>query len=42
MTLRHLELRYWSKELGVTPERIKETVKQDGANVTDTRKGPEE
>jgi len=32
------ELHFWSKELGLTPEKLKETVKQLGVMVTDVRK----
>ena len=32
------ELRYWTKELGVTPEQLKQTVEKMGVMVTDVRK----
>jgi Protein of unknown function (DUF3606) len=32
------ELRDWSKKLGVTPEKLKETVKQVGPMVKDVKK----
>jgi hypothetical protein len=32
------ELRYWTKELGVTPEKLKQTVKEAGIMVTNVRK----
>jgi Protein of unknown function (DUF3606) len=32
------ELRYWTKELGVTPEKLKQTVEKVGVMVTDVRK----
>jgi hypothetical protein len=32
------ELRYWTKELGVTPEKLKQTVEKVGVVVTDVRK----
>jgi hypothetical protein len=32
------ELRYWTKELGVTPEKLKQTVEKMGVMVTDVRK----
>jgi hypothetical protein len=32
------ELRYWTKELGVTPERLKQTVEKVGVMATDVRK----
>ena len=32
------ELRYWSKELGVTPEILKDTVQKVGVMVTDVRR----
>jgi hypothetical protein len=32
------ELGYWSKELGVTPEKLKQTVEKVGVMVTDVRK----
>jgi hypothetical protein len=32
------EVRYWSKELGVTPEKLKQTVEKVGVMVTDVRK----
>jgi hypothetical protein len=32
------ELRYWTKELGVTPEKLKQIVKDVGVMVTDVRK----
>jgi uncharacterized protein DUF3606 len=31
------ELRYWSKELGVTPNRLKELVRQHGVSVAAVR-----
>jgi hypothetical protein len=31
------ELRYWTKELGVTPEKLKETVQKVGVMATDVR-----
>jgi hypothetical protein len=32
------ELRYWTKELGVTPEKLKQTVEKMGVMVADVRK----
>jgi hypothetical protein len=32
------ELRYWTKELGVTPEKLKQTVKEVGVMLTNVRK----
>ena len=32
------ELRYWTKELGVTPEKLKQTVEKVGVMATDVRK----
>ena len=32
------ELRYWTKELGVTPEKLKQTVEKVGVMVIDVRK----
>jgi hypothetical protein len=32
------ELRYWTKELGVTPEKLKQTVEKVGVMVTDVGK----
>jgi hypothetical protein len=32
------ELRYWSKELGVTPEILKDTVQEVGVMATDVRR----
>jgi hypothetical protein len=32
------ELRYWSKELGVTPEILKDTVQKVGVMATDVRR----
>jgi hypothetical protein len=32
------ELKYWSKELGVTPDRLKELVRQHGVSVAAVRK----
>jgi hypothetical protein len=32
------EVRYWSKELGVTPERLREAVKAAGTSVEAVRK----
>ena len=32
------ELAYWSKELGVTPDKIKEAVKKVGVMVKDVKK----
>ena len=32
------ELQYWTKELGVTPEKLKQTVEKVGVMVTDVRK----
>jgi Protein of unknown function (DUF3606) len=32
------ELRYWTKELGVTPEKLKQTVKDVGVMVVNVRK----
>jgi hypothetical protein len=32
------ELRYWTKELGVSPEKLKQTVEKVGVMVTDVRK----
>jgi hypothetical protein len=32
------ELRYWSKELGVTPEILKETVEKVGVMAADVRR----
>ena len=32
------ELRYWTKELGVTPEKLKQTVEKVGVMLTDVRK----
>jgi hypothetical protein len=32
------ELRYWTKELGVTPEKLKQTVKEAGIMVPNVRK----
>jgi hypothetical protein len=31
------ELRYWTKELGVTPEKLKQTVEKVGKMVIDVR-----
>jgi hypothetical protein len=31
------ELQYWTKELGVTPEKLKQTVEKVGVMVTDVR-----
>jgi hypothetical protein len=33
-----VELRYWTKKLGVTPEELKQTVEKVSAMVTDVRK----
>ena len=35
------ELRYWTKELGVTPEKLKQTVAKVGVMATDVRKALE-
>ena len=32
------ELQYWTKELGVTPEKLKQTVEKVGVMATDGRK----
>jgi Protein of unknown function (DUF3606) len=32
------ELRYWTKELGVTPEKLKQTVEKVGVIATEVRK----
>jgi hypothetical protein len=32
------ELRYWTKEFGVTPEKLKQTVEKVGVMATDVRK----
>jgi hypothetical protein len=32
------ELRYWTKELGVTPEKLKQTVEKVGVMVSEVRK----
>ena len=32
------ELRYWTKELGVTPEKLKQTVEKVGVMAIDVRK----
>jgi Protein of unknown function (DUF3606) len=32
------ELRYWTKELGVTPEKLKETVEKVGVMAINVRK----
>jgi uncharacterized protein DUF3606 len=32
------ELRYWTKELGVTPEKLKETVVKVGVMTSDVRR----
>ena len=32
------ELRYWTKELEVTPEKLKQTVEKVGVMATDVRK----
>jgi Protein of unknown function (DUF3606) len=32
------ELRYWTKELGVIPEKLKQTVEKVGVMATDVRK----
>ena len=32
------ELQYWTKELGVTPEKLKQTVEKVGVMATDVRK----
>src|ERR1700721_3559998 len=32
------ELRYWTKELGVTPEKLKQTIEKVGVMATDVRK----
>jgi hypothetical protein len=32
------ELQYWTKELGVTPEKLKQTVEKVGLMATDVRK----
>jgi hypothetical protein len=32
------ELRYWTKELGVTPEKLRQTVKKMGVMATEVRK----
>ena len=34
----HCELRYWTKELGLTPEKLKWTVEKVGAMATEVRK----
>jgi uncharacterized protein DUF3606 len=32
------ELRYWTRELGVTPEKLKETVREVGPMVDDVKR----
>jgi hypothetical protein len=32
------ELRYWTKELGVTPEKLKQTVEKVGVMASEVRK----
>jgi hypothetical protein len=35
------ELQYWTKELGVTPEKLRQTVEKVGVMSTDVRKALE-
>jgi Protein of unknown function (DUF3606) len=38
MFTRNTNSGYWTKELGVTPEKLKQTVEKVGIMVTDVRK----